>query len=541
ASRRTVLVSGALDAATGQTTAEPVPSAGGYGAVYAGPTGTLGFRATPPNASWTSTPPPGASISADGSTVAWMGANIGEQARMLPGESPPPLYTEPLWRRIAPGSQTPTERVTGGSDPGDPACIASGEAALPPREDQSPADPCQGPFAAEMSAAGGHSVGIWTEDNAGEADYVPRLSADGEAVAFVSSAQPVAFGLGFGGEFGEPPDLYLASMRPGLTRDQALTPLTQVGGGNVAADAPITDFEISADGAEVAFTTRRTLFALGSPAYVSAPAAEAGESELFDVDLANHTLTRASQGYAGGPSEQTHGSLLQCPDEEDPYCQPITIGAQSPSLSADGRLIAFSSTASNLVFGDGNSPRNPGGRPEGEFDGSDAFLVERKLFTALPTPQEVSPAPVVAPAPQWQLGVTARSRADGSVVLYAQVPGAGTLRAGAQSAVVVRATSRAKGRARKQSRRTVATRTVATRAAGSKVAGLVTLTLGLGSRYRALADARGGLSATLNVTFSAARQATLHGKISVTFRRTRKPAKRKAKRSSANGSTRGAR
>ncbi len=86
-----------------------------------------GSRSPPPaeTGEW-----PGASISADGSTVAWMGEEIAQQAATLPGETLEPNYTEPLWRRIAPGSETPTERVTGGSDPGNPACAASGESAL---------------------------------------------------------------------------------------------------------------------------------------------------------------------------------------------------------------------------------------------------------------------------------------------------------------------------------------------------------------------------------------------------------------------------
>ena len=41
----------------------------------------------------------GATISADGSTVAWMGATVYKQARMLPQESEP-RYTEPLWRHV---------------------------------------------------------------------------------------------------------------------------------------------------------------------------------------------------------------------------------------------------------------------------------------------------------------------------------------------------------------------------------------------------------------------------------------------------------
>ena len=72
-------------------------------AVAAPPTETrYAFPARAPEYSrWIEARPPGAAISADGTTVTWMGVNVGLQARVLPGEAPLPEYTEPLWRRIA--------------------------------------------------------------------------------------------------------------------------------------------------------------------------------------------------------------------------------------------------------------------------------------------------------------------------------------------------------------------------------------------------------------------------------------------------------
>ena len=72
-----------------------------------------------------------AAISADGSTVAWMGVEIPEQAPASdaltianppesPGDTPEHFvdeYAEPLWRRIADGPAAPIRRVTGGDDP----------------------------------------------------------------------------------------------------------------------------------------------------------------------------------------------------------------------------------------------------------------------------------------------------------------------------------------------------------------------------------------------------------------------------------------
>jgi WD40-like Beta Propeller Repeat len=541
-SNDTTLVSGEYDPGTGQTTDVPVSvvyEGTSFGAVYPGTEPS--FEPPPANGKWGNRPPPGASISADGSTVAWMGDDIARQARMLSAEDPNPPYTEPLWRRIAPGSETPTERVTGGSDPNDSACAASGETVLPPISGQSASDPCQGPFRVELSATRGGSEGIWSESDSGEADFVPRLSADGYTVAFIASAVPVALGIGFSTEpQSEPADVYVANMHPGPTRDQALTPLTQIAGVGIAAADPVTDLAISADGRQVAFTTRRTEFPLGSPAYISPPQAEPGESELFDVDLADDTLTRVTRGLHGEPSEQaTLHTKIECP--EDIYCMEATIGAQSPSFSADGELLAFASTASNLVFGDGNAP------PSGPFDGSDAFVVGRQTFTALPTPQFVSAPPGSPIVPLWQLGATALSRRDGSVVLYLELPGPGSLRAGAQSALRVTAApstrhARSRRSARKASRgrgrrTTVVTRTVASAARVARAQGgeLTTLTLRLAKPYAALASRRGGLSARVELTFTGNGHPTLRQTIEVAFVRTihtthKRRAKKRAKK-----------
>lgn len=587
--QRTVLVSRCYECAGAAAQAGPVSaeeSGKTYGAVYPGGETDLGFRPTPPDGKWEYDPPPGASISADGSTVAWMGEDVGKQARMLPGEMPLAVYTEPLWRRIQPGSETPTERVTGGSDPLDPECIASGETVLPQPEDQSAADPCQGPFEVQVTEGGGNgSIGIWPE---GVGDFVPRLSADGYTVAFLSEALPVAFGLGFGdsGRTG-PSNLYVADMRPGLTRDQALTPLTEVGGVGVAASDPITDFDISADGSQVAFTTRRIEFPLGSPAYVSPVAAEAGESELFDVDLGDDTLTRVTHGYGAEtePSEQAHGSKLECKSEEDVYCAEATEGAQSPSFTTRGEELAFSSTAANLVYGDGNGPRNTLGAPEGSLDGSDAFVVEREIFSPQPTPEDISPAPEPSLTPAWELGVTAVSRPNGSVLLYVQVPGAGVLRASARGTVPVLSASTARharaGRVKHSARRaqaqtagtqartraqraqkaqahahaharaqrtrdrgeTLATRTIASAGKSIRTAAgeSVQLVLAPAKTYLTLAASAGGLSAGVSLTFSAPGHPQLRKSIEITFLRSRTTRHRASKAGSHRASKVGSR
>ena len=265
----------------------------------------------------------GASISADGSTVAWMAQDVGEQARTLPEEALQGQYSEPLWRRIGDGEQASTRRVTGGSDPSSPACEADPESRLP--SPASAADPCQGPFATVPGR------GVWTG-----AGNVPELSANGETVAFIGNGALVSQGGGFGesggGDVGRPGDLYVVSMREGLSRTQALMKLTEISSGNItdiADDAGVLEAAISSDGEQLAFTTRRTVFPLGSPAYVSAPAAVPGMGELFEVDLADNTLTRVTTSDQGGPSEHPHPEL----GEEDPFHEGD--GALSPSF-ADG-------------------------------------------------------------------------------------------------------------------------------------------------------------------------------------------------------------
>jgi hypothetical protein len=523
----TRLVSGRYEAASAATTEAPVSGTEGnekYGAVYPG-RGIRQFAPIPAYGQY-SDPPPGASISAEGTAVAWMGEDIGEQVPLLSAETLEPRYTEPLWRRIAPGSETSTERVTGGSDPLNPACIAGGETALP--QSPSPGDPCQGPFNPPKETIPPGLMAGSTEN-----DFVPRLSADGYTVAFVAQAPLVALGADFGrGDAAQPSDLYVADMHPGLTRVQALAPLTELAGAEssgIANIAPIVDFDVSPNASQVAFTTRRTKFVLGRPAFISPPAAEPGMDELFDVDLSNETLTRVTQGFEGGPSEHPHP--LRRPGE-DPY-EDEGDGALSPSFSANGDLLAFSSTAANLVFGDGNTPVETG---IGSFDGSDTFLVQRVVFPTQPDPQFISPVlGTPAGASSWKLGVTVAARRDGSAVLYVEVPGAGALRAAAQSAIPVgsarraRAARRAGGHLRAvavrraralrgaRARRQVATRTVSSAGARPTAGGLVTLVLRLAKPYAALASAGGGLSAGVQLSFAAAGHPTLRSTIEVAF------------------------
>jgi hypothetical protein len=496
----------AVDPSTGEP--EPVPEEEGqYGAVWT--------KGRPPQFSahdgvvvepYTAPQLAGASISADGSAVAWMGGQVEEQARMLSGEQTGEYkrYAEPLWRRISGEPLEPTRRVTGGSEPESPACVASGETKLPATP--AAADPCQGPFATQLSAG----LGLW---NGAEetTDFVPRLSRDGDQVAFIATAPLVSSEGGFGlGGGGLNSDVYWTDMTA-PTKTSGLRRLTEFASAEtsrVATNGNISDVGISPDGSQVAFTTMRTVFPLGEPAFISTPAAVPGLAELYDADLSNETLTRVTHGYEGGTAE--HPEVER--GDEDRYAHEAD-GALSPSFDESGNLLAFSSTAANLVFGDGNTP--PSGLTG--VDGADAFLVPRIIFSPEPTPQVISPAPAnPAPVPAWRLQASASSLADGAVQIRAEVPGTGELTVSASSPLPAASARRG---VRRTVKRVVAR---AARTAGSST-DLVTFELKLSGHYRPFASRTRGLPATITLAFAAAGHPTLRKTLPVRFVRHRAP------------------
>jgi Tol biopolymer transport system component len=142
------------------------------------------------------------------------------------------------------------------------------------------------------------------------------LSGDGRLVAFASSATNL---LGPGGDTNGQPDVFV--------HDRALlqTWRVSVSSAGAEADAESRAPAISLNGRYVAFESRATNLAGHEPP---------GQSDIFVHDLQRRLTERASNTPAGG--------LLDS-------------HSHSPSLSADGRLVAFLTIASNAVPGDLNS------------------------------------------------------------------------------------------------------------------------------------------------------------------------------------------
>jgi hypothetical protein len=119
----------------------------------------------------------------------------------------------------------------------------------------------------------------------------------------------------------------VAGAAPGTTRAgtgiAGTIELVSVGPGGVQADHDSDEPSVSADGRYVAFTSSATNLDGGAP----------GQTDVFLHDRDSGTTTLVSVDGAG---EAANGA------------------SSRPSLSADGRLVAFQSTASDLVDGDSN-------------------------------------------------------------------------------------------------------------------------------------------------------------------------------------------
>jgi Tol biopolymer transport system component len=151
-------------------------------------------------------------------------------------------------------------------------------------------------------------------DNEFSHSFNPTLSANGRYVAFESWASDLVPGDGNGVV-----DVFVYDQQLGVMKRVSVDP----GGGD--ANGFSEDPSISADGRYVSFDSDANNLVSGD---------NNGTKDVFVRDLLRGTTTRVSVDMHGGDPNGTSGI---------------------PSLSANGRFVAFQSDASNLVVGDGTS------------------------------------------------------------------------------------------------------------------------------------------------------------------------------------------
>lgn len=383
-----------------------------------------------------------ASISADGSTVAWLGSRAPSQTVFLPGEDLDESLPYYMWRRWSEAG-SPTRRVTGIADPEDPEC-KPGEGVT---QNPTTLGPCYGPLTYPEASLTGLS------------GVTPSLSADGYTVAFLagSSLRPDILKA-------DALDIFLTSMRPGVTRKAGTSELTlAVNGAQGDGNASITSLALSADGTHIAFVSQRNAFVLPEPAPVGSFSQNALQSELYMIDLSTDTLERAVTGLQGA---ELNGSVLA-----------------NPTLSANGEIVAFASSASNLIYGDANQV-------------SDAFTATRQLpaGTAAPpagfnsTQSSFSLTGTSSP----ELGLDVKRGANGELILLVETPGAGKLTAQAVGTITTRVGKKTRKR-----------KVLLARSSGATQAeGTATLTLRLASKYAKDLKSAGKLKALVTVNYT---------------------------------------
>ncbi len=402
----------------------------------------------------------GAALSADGTTVAWTGRNAAAQTRFLGGENVDPTFNYYLWRRAPFGPAQPTRRITGLADPDDPVCrqMEAEDPGMVTIFNPDASGPCYGPLTDQE----GNRTDISSQ--------LPALSGDGNTVAFLTGSGPrpvVQSGPGL--------DLYLADMRPGVSRKQGTVELTRdTSSGDLATNLPLGSVAMSSGGRYLALASGRTRFALPALRLTGAPRAVPGPQEVYVVDLQSRTLERATHSISGGD---------------------VDGGAQDGvTISADGSRVAFSSFAGNLFRGDANQR-------------ADAFLVTR-----LPEPAAGGAAGAgarggessvkVGRAPPRVI-VRAQAKGDGVVVLTITVPAAGSIEALASARV-----------GEPPRVRTIASRKTHARGKGSFKVVMRAL-----ERFHPALRAGHGLRARVRVTFVPARGGKrLHASTTVDFK-----------------------
>ncbi len=156
-----------------------------------------------------------------------------------------------------------------------------------------------------------------------EDSTLPRISADGRYVAFVStdgrivpSPRLITF------------NAYVRDVQTGTTVRINTTPLSSIGFAVPKAGIPVT---VSPDGRYAILVTDGAMV----------PEDTNRVTDAYRVELATGTVTRVSVGADGVQADKASGFVIQ-----------------GVPMSADGRYVAFDSDAANLVPGDTNGARD---------------------------------------------------------------------------------------------------------------------------------------------------------------------------------------
>jgi Tol biopolymer transport system component len=164
-----------------------------------------------------------------------------------------------------------------------------------------------------------------------DSSYSPSISADGLSVAFVSDATNLV-----SGDTNARTDVFIRDLK--LRRTRRVSINTHGTQGNDSSYSPIGPLPISATGRFVVFVSDATNLVSGDT------------NGYRDVFVRDRKLNKTTRVSISTHEVQANGESIQ------------------PSISADGRFIAFSSGASNLVSSDTNAA-------------ADVFVRDRKLKT----------------------------------------------------------------------------------------------------------------------------------------------------------------
>lgn len=200
--------------------------------------------------------------------------------------------------------------VTGSGSGGSPTCTGSAPTAR------------SSPQVISISARGGAANGP---------SFAPAISSDGRYVAFYSNAKNLLNSSAAG-------NIFLRDTCRGAADCTPLTlPVDLASDGSAPNAAAGDQLALSADGRFVAFASYATNLVPGAAS--SEPAASQPVANIYLRDLC--TGTNAPAGCAPHTELISHGADMQ----------PADNSSIAPQLSADGRFIAFTSWASNLVPG----------------------------------------------------------------------------------------------------------------------------------------------------------------------------------------------